>query len=288
MKIMFKIIYISYILLLLHLSSCNILDNDQPLPFFLELKEPTVKLPNTNIYDTHKITDVWVFADGQILGVFPLPAKVPLSITNSVSEVTILAGIRKNGMNDTPVFYPFYKSIVTTVNPKANEGVTIPLDFEYIPDAKIPISESFELGNSFTIDLDKNPETNLQLTSESSILGSKSGLISLTSTTKFIEAGCSRKISSGENSRGQSYIELDYKGEGEIAVGIAKSMNGVLRIEYVLFVPAKENWNKIYVDVTDKLSPSDYNEYFIILAFTRTGNSQISNIYVDNIKHIHF
>lgn len=288
MKIMFRLKNIFCFLSLIAFGSCGLLDNDKPVPFFLDLKEPTVRTPDNLGYDTHKITDVWVFADGQILGVFPLPAKVPLTVNNADSEITILAGIRNNGMNDTPVFYPFYKSIVTKVSPEANKTITVPLNFQYISNAKIPVNESFETGNSFWLDFDNNPNSNIKVTDETANLGLKSGWVALSNELKFMEVGSANNVNIGQNSRGQSYIEMDYKGEGEIAVGIAKSSFGFIRVEYVLFVPGKENWNKIYIDVTDKLSPNDYEAYRVVLRFNRTGISQISNIYVDNIKHIHF
>ncbi|MFN8339757.1 MAG: hypothetical protein U0T36_12140 [Saprospiraceae bacterium] len=91
-----------------------------------------------------------------------------------------------------------------------------------------------------------------------------------------------------ETIQGESYIEFDYKGDGEIAVGLAKFRNGTINIEYFLFVPGKANWNKIYVEVTDKLSSQDYEKYLVLLAFSKTGNSQESKINVDNYKHVHF
>ncbi len=88
---MLKFKYLIFIFSIATFSSCSLLDSDKPVPFFLDLKDPTVRTPDNTGFDTHKITDVWVFADGQILGVFPLPAKVPVSVNNSDSEITILA-----------------------------------------------------------------------------------------------------------------------------------------------------------------------------------------------------
>ncbi|MBL0024838.1 MAG: hypothetical protein IPO98_07365 [Saprospiraceae bacterium] len=81
---------------------------------------------------------------------------------------------------------------------------------------------------------------------------------------------------------------MDYRGQGEIAVGVAKISGNIIRIDYALYIPAKETWNKIYVNLTDKLSASDYNEYNIVLSFRKTGLGDESKIYIDNIKHIHF
>lgn len=279
---------ILYLFLLTSLWSCRLTDNEAPLPFYLILEDPIVVSPSSGGTDTHKITDVWVFADGQILGVFPLPAKVPVVVTEKETEITILAGIRNNGMLDTPVFYPFYKSIVTKVSPVPNGTWTIPLLFQYVSNAKIPVNESFESGSSFSIDLDNNPATDIISTSDDAIVGKKSGLVALSNTLKFMEVASVSRVLSGQNARGKSYIELDYKGEGEIAVGIAKTRGTVFKVNYVLFIPCKVDWNKIYIDLTNELSTPDYDEYRVVLGFSRTGFSETSRIYVDNIKHIHF
>jgi hypothetical protein len=277
-----------WILGVLFMASCRLNDNNAPLPFYLELSDPSVVSPLGGGYDSHKITDAWVFADGQILGVFPLPARVPVVVSGQDVEITILAGIRNNGMQDTPVFYPFYKSIVTKIAPVANGSITIPLTFQYVSNAKIPVNEGFENGSTFSIDIDGNPESSILVSGDVASLGKKSGLVQLTNSLKFMEAASVVRILDGQNARGKSYIELDYKGEGEIAVGIAKLRAGVFRVDYVLFVPGKTDWNKIYVDVTDKLSPRDYDEYRLVFGFSRTGVSETSRLYVDNIKHLHF
>ena len=275
-------------LTILGFSSCGLTDNDQPVPSYLDLRDPRVLKPAGNGYDTHKITEVWVFADGQILGIFPLPAKVPVEVTGADREITILAGIRNNGMIDSPVFYPFYKSIVSKVKPEEGKTIQIPLDFQYIPDAKISLNEGFETGNLFSIDFDNKPETVVTVSTETAASGTKCGTVTLTSEFKTTETATSSRVKNGENARGQSYIELDYKGEGEIAVGISKVKNGLISGEYVLFVPGKEDWNKIYVDVTKVLSGTDYDEYRVILGFSKTGLSSESRMYIDNVRHIHF
>lgn len=279
--------FLVIILTSLVFSSCGLTDNDEPLPFFLKLENPTVTSP-TQTKDTHKITEVWVFADGQILGIFPLPAKVPVNFTGAETEITIFAGIRNNGMNDQPVFYPFYKSIVKKIKPNVGDEITIPLAFTYIEGTKFAVEESFENSNTFNNDIDANPLTFIKPTNVTSSLGSYSGEVTLSSDLKFVEVASSTEIFAGQNSRGASYIEFDYKGDGEIAVGLAKTTNGIIKIEYFLFVPGKDSWNKIYVDVTDKLSTQDYEKYTVLLAFTKTDLNEESKIYIDNYKHVHF
>jgi len=283
----FRFIYIFFLSSILVLNSCGINDNEDPIPAFVKISDAKVLLPN-GVTDTDKITDIWAFADGQILGVFPFPAAIPITLTGSDIELTLLAGIRNNGINDTPVFYPFYKSDVRVLSPKPEEVISFIPEFVYVTTAKMPINESFEVANSLDLDIDNNTMTNLSIVDDESAIGNRSGLIELTNSVSFIEIASQVEILAGENARGASYLELDYKGEGEISIGIAKRQGIQLFVEYLVFVPGRQDWNKIYIDLTDKLSPRDYNGYRIVIGFRRTGFSATSKIWIDNVKHVHF
>lgn len=283
----FKLLLIN-ILIILGLTSCGLGDSEKPIPFFLDLKSPQVIEPIQNIPGTHKITEAWVFADGQIQGLFPVPGIAPLHLINEKTEIKILAGIKNNGMNDNPVFYPFLKEVPVVLSPEPNKTYEVPLNFSYTEGAKFSVNENFEGNHLFTFNLDNKTGPKLISTSEQSRTGLKSGMVVLTNSNNFIEVATETSVQRGFNSRGESYVEFDYKGEGEVAVGIAKSQNGFFRVEYILFVPAKSDWNHIYVEFTDKISPNDFDSYKMLLAFTKTGNSAESKIYIDNYKHVHF
>ena len=282
------LIVVSSIMLIFSLESCGITDNDQPIPYYLDLKNVQTTEPLTGAPGTHKMTEIWVFADGQIQGVYPLPAKVPLIWEDRQTTIRILPGIRNNGMNDTPVLYPFLKEIELTITPEQLKVYTVPLVFRYIDNCKFSVNENFENSNIFNFYLDPNSESRLEQTTDMASTGQKSAAITLTKAGVFTEIGSAIEVVKGQNLRGKSYVEFDYKGEGEIAVGIAKTLGTITTIEYFLFVPAKPDWNRIYVDVTDKTSSNNYDTYRLLLGFTKTGNSAETKIYIDNYKHIHF
>ncbi|MBK8054529.1 MAG: hypothetical protein IPK35_15010 [Saprospiraceae bacterium] len=279
-----------YILLILvmMIGSCTLVDNEKPGVFYISLSDTKVKLPFSHGDDTHKIREIWAFADGQIVGIFPLPAKVPMIFTGKETEITILAGIRNNGMLDQPAFYPFYKSINKIVKGEIGQIINIPLDFSYVETAKFPVNESFETNHCFTTDLDGKTKPEWAITSSTATTGSRSGMVTLTPTDNIFEMACTNLIRKGENAKGKSYLELDYKGQGEIAVGLLKINSGLPKITYHLFIPANDNWNKIYVELTDQTSANDYSEYGVVMSIRKTGNNPESKVYLDNIKHIHF
>jgi len=285
---MYKIYLLSIVYILTILSSCGLNDNAAPLPYYLDLKNPVVSTVDLVSEDTHRITDVYVFEDNQIIGVYPLPAKIPIIYKKDKVNIRILAGVRNNGFQDTPIFYPFYRAINKEINPVANETSIIDLDFSYMPNAKISINENFESTDGFSLDLDNKPNTSLTLTTEEASLGQSCAFAILSGEQLYFEVASNSGVRAGENAGGASYLEFDYKGEGEIAVGILKIFRGQVTVQWVLFVPGKDDWNRIYVELTNKLSSRDYDEYRIAFAFRKTGISSSPKIYIDNVKHLHF
>ncbi|MBK6785044.1 MAG: hypothetical protein IPG79_15740 [Saprospiraceae bacterium] len=53
-------------LLVIFFSGCGLNDNVAPVPTYLIIKDPKVLKVNSTGEDTHKITDVWVYSDGQL------------------------------------------------------------------------------------------------------------------------------------------------------------------------------------------------------------------------------
>ena len=56
---------------------------------------------------SNKISDAWVFADDNFLGVYEMPATFPVLI-NGVHSLKIIPGIKDNGIAASRVQYPFY------------------------------------------------------------------------------------------------------------------------------------------------------------------------------------
>lgn len=282
------ILYGVFTLFIIVQISCSLTDNDRPVPAFLQLSSPVVTTGQQQGEGTHKITDVWVFQDGRILGVFPLPAKVPVNVVEGGSDIIILAGIRNNGINSNPVFYPFYKSIETRINPGPLENFSLPLIFTYIPNAKFSLVEGFETGNSLNFDSDLKPETNLIVTDETAAAGFRSAKAVLTSEFPSLETASNETYLKSNNRGGASYVELDYRGDAEIAVGLIKFLAGRGTVSYKVIIPPRENWNKIYIDLSEELSINDFDSYKIAIGFSKPSRLIQATAFIDNVKHIHF
>ena len=120
---------LTYLCIAMQLSSCSLFDNENPIPGFLVFDNPTLITNGEQGAPTHNIKDVWVFDGPDFLGIFPLPAKVPVIITGEEKQFSIFAGVRNNGGVGNALRYPFFKQIEASATLEAREEKTIPLNF---------------------------------------------------------------------------------------------------------------------------------------------------------------
>ena len=116
MRFIFSKKNMRYILLLfpvlLILSSCV---KNNPQPVWLEINERTLQ-SNPNATDeqgemTHNFSDVWVYVDNKVIGVFELPCKIPVLVSGA-AKVQLYPTVRNNGIASTKKLYPFVEAFV--------------------------------------------------------------------------------------------------------------------------------------------------------------------------------
>ncbi|MEZ4984834.1 MAG: hypothetical protein R2795_07325 [Saprospiraceae bacterium] len=102
-----KIIHFA-LLLVMSVSwwQCDFINPEEGIPSYLFIEEFTLTTGPAQGSNSHKITEAWVFVDDIFLGVYDLPATVPVLETGS-HTVRVEAGIRDNGLGDFPNIYPF-------------------------------------------------------------------------------------------------------------------------------------------------------------------------------------
>jgi len=285
--------------LLLSISSCDIINPEEPIPAFLFIPEFTLNTDQaTEGTNSQKITEVHIFVANEFLGIFTLPATIPV-LEEGLHAVQIFPAIRSNGLGDITDIYPFYipyqaelefiPAIIDTIFPVTEYQETAKFLFEP--------QENFEDGTLvFDEDLDGNPETTIELTNQVVFEGTGSGLIQLEQDDTQIELG-SVFINELPNINAiTTYLELDYMNEVSFFVGVI-GFDSQGRTIFSLIdkgVNPKDDWNKIYFDFTDEmiqlleLENQLAGYRFVIVADLFPGDPEQANIYLDNIKLVQF
>lgn len=280
---------------LLLITSCEIINPSEEIPSYLHISGFDVQTAIGQGTASYKISDVWVYVDDQLIGAYELPATVPVLAKGS-QKIHLRPGIQLNGISATRAIYPMYNSIVLTAN--LEPGKILNIDsisdriLTYHPDVLFPWNargqEDFEDGG-ISIDSTGNSQTRIIRSSDVVFEGNYSGKIELNSTVTTFE-GKSTNAFVLPLQGNYTFIELNYKCNNSFHIGYyVNTKDGFSILRKMIEIFPKENWNKIYINLTPYVSietnPEDFN---IWIGATKNPGVENPEIYLDNIKLLHY
>jgi hypothetical protein len=280
------------VLLAFGLSGCV---KNNPLPVWLDIKEWTLQSNGASGSHnpgalTHNFSDVWVYVDGKIIGVFEVPCKIPVLVSGSC-KVTLYPAIRNNGLAATKKIYPFVSYHEETLDLVEGQTYTFTPKTQYISSTFFSI-EDFD-GSTVTITKDASVSSqNLEMTIETNGPWDNYGHLSLNSTDN-LWVGVLPQLALPK-SGAEVYLEIDYKNTNTILTGMTEIQSGGTQVDHPGFSLSRQSsselrWKKIYIDLKDVVSNTpnglSYKQYLRMLLDTDLSSSEVS---IDNIKVVHF
>ena len=271
----------------LFLLGCK-LDQEEKLPAYIHVPSVEVNTQANQGVNSENITEVWVYANNNLLGAFSLPATVPI-LESGLTSIEIFPGIRDNGINSTPELYSLLETIKLDLDLVETQVDTIRPNFSYKSICEFVLVESFELGHVFTFDQDENLATNLVATDREAQAGLRSGWINLTQDESFIQVANDLKFNDIPTNGAPVYLELDYKNDIEFSVGLIGNDPSIgSAAQVIVTLREQENWNKVYINLTEQLQLSQLESYQILFQANLTSDGpEEGNIFLDNVKLIH-
>ena len=282
------------LLTILIITGCDIINPEEDIPAYLYIPEFNL---NTDIVNegsaAHKITEAHLFVGGQKIGIFALPATVPV-LYEGEQEVQIFPGIRENGLSDITDVYPFYERYITTVTLEPTVVDTLRPVTTYTDNVNFVLGpqEGFEdITLSFGTDLDDNPDNGIEISTLDVFEGTGSGLIRLREGEEQVEVG-SNLLTDIPPAGTATYLEMNYKTEVVFIVGILgyDSRGVAVYAEFEKGVNPKDTWNKIYFNFTPEMtairnfSPAVVEYRFAIFTNLIDSDLEQADIFLDNIK----
>lgn len=287
-----KKIYLFFLLSFI-LFSCKQEDNT---PSWLIINEFdfTTDEPTEGV-NSEGITDAWVYMDNQALGVWSLPARIPV-LAEGTHDFTIYAGVKMNGISATRVIYPFYTRYDGQINLVKGEEVEVMPSITYKSNVQFQLLEDFE---DVGVDFEKDPisDTNMVVIDNSTHpnivkYGSKCGAIYLDQVDSLYKGVTNTNLNL-PGSGAEVYVEMDFRNNNSILLGvIAENSSGTNEAPLVQMNPqttGEEVWKKIYISLKDNVSFEIFATSFeISLASVLDEGNTNGEVYLDNIKVIRF
>lgn len=263
------------------LLGCNIINPKEQIPTYIQID--SMAFPA----GSHKISSAWVYYNNSPVGVFWLPAKVPI-LADKPGTLSIGPGISYDGLVDEQILYPFYFFDTSAFTPAPGQTIKYTPQSKYITAVKFPWKEDFESGSNFKA-YDENVSTNIiHVTNDPAnvLSGYGSGYIHVSSSDTLSESVANVSVSMPQ---GQSYLELDYKNDVAFQVGVvAVDPLGTPVKVYQAGANPHSTWNHLYVSL--QAANSQYSLYtlFIIVRATLNNGQADGYVYLDNLKVVSY
>ena len=245
----------------------------------------------------HNIVDAWIYVGGKFIGVFELPTTVPI-LTSGEQDLTILAGIKKNGLASERVAYPFYDSYSVKHQFEATRVDTIIPAFTYRTNVSFPWLEDFEdqtislekSGSTTTIDSMKITGISTQVFEYHPVTSKYSGVVTMDTGFQIFENSTIQLFDLPRSGR-EIYLEFNYKASSELIAGIYPITGTIVSgVPVVNFFPTNGVWKKAYVSLKEDVNNPEYLGFdFRVFFSSRTNTTSAKpQLFFDNIKLVHF
>lgn len=267
---------------LLFATACK---KDGAIPSYILFSTPVVVDASGHPVSS-KITDLWVYVDDKPVGVWEPQRRIPV-IAEGMAEVKLVAGIRRNGLVDDRVQYPFYSTWQQQVSLVKGQVATVDPQVRYFDGLDTWLAD-FNSGSRF--DTVQCTATLVLLPSDSTLVdqGSQYGRISLGPGHDTYLG-----VSSGDAFTGTGspvFLEMDYRSDTRVLVGVRYQLMGVQQqVGHVYLKPTKASdgsmpWNKIYIDLSEPWAVSAAVDKRFFLKAALENGATSGTVDVDNIK----
>ncbi len=276
------------LLLILFFYGCSKEQLKAPDAYFFKINKVSVVVSTPSVQGTtsHKITDLFLYVNGNFRGAYPSGKTLPIASWGG-TKILIYPGIKNNGISTTRIPYEFLSPIQIDTSLNNGDVVNRDLNFSYKPNAVFHWNEDFEgFGTitGITMKMSGNADTSFSVVSNDPNVfeGTKCILMSGFSGTSVDQIESNSQFTL-PLSGAVVYLELNYKCNQDFEVGV------VAGTEYrsVEIIPAKDYWNKIYIQLSSAISVQpNYSKYGIY--FKAINEVSAPQIFLDNIKVISF
>jgi len=268
-------------------------DDPEPLPAYLHL-EPFV-IDEKGGAGWQEITDGWLYVNNEFLGAYTLPATVPV-LAEGECDILLFPGVKENGILATPNLYQFMDRYETTLTLNPPEITNIKPTTEYSATAIIPWGERGDFDASSDLQFvnrDSDDSTSFSLTSAGAFAG-RSVLIQVDTGHPIIEIA-TEKVPLPTTAEKEVWLELHHKNDMPFTLNLLSSTNNSSEFVQVVFLFNKsEDWNKIYINLTEFLVVSLQEEHRLDFRVSLPKDIQgkytqlAGKVMLDNIRLVHF
>lgn len=266
--------------------ACNRINPKEDIPAFIRIDSISVNATSLQGTSSSNITEAWVYINGQQQGIYDLPVTIPILKTGTF-DLDVRGGIKRDGISQTRIRYPFYDAYKQTVTLNSLDTLTVNPVLPYFPAITV-WEENFE-DPGIKLDKVEGSDTELQITYDDDEVfeGNASGKIVLKDTAQFFTFRTQQDFKFPVGA--PVFVELDYKTNADLRLGIYAD-----NIQFnILYLRSKKDaagnpiWNKIYINLTEYITLNASSTAFDVFLTHTSETTEEKVFYIDNLKIIY-
>lgn len=262
--------------------------NDEAIPSYIKINSINLSVnPVSEGTGSQKITDAWVYCDGDLVGVYELPCTFPILEEPGEHDFIIKAGIKINGISASRGYYPFYIPVEQRLNLVPGETIDLNPTVTYYP-GKVQYIEAFEDGG-ISLESIGDSDTGIVKTSDPSQVfeGAYSGIAYLNSTVDYVFVATSNAYDFPKDGTAV-FLELNYKTSNPVAIGLIAISGGGNAVNQIITLNPNTSWNKIYINLTSCISNNqDATNFKLYFEANKDADLTQDTILLDNLKLVY-
>lgn len=263
------------------------------VPSYIQVDSFSFSTADSTGFNTHRITDVWIYVNNQIKGTYAVPTGIIPVLAEGDADIFIQPGVFADGVQANRVYYPFYsgwntrqvleKGKVLTLKPGFTYGTGLRKPFLWYQDFE-QSDTGISQGRYGNVALKRKFHTG----QPQSAFGLRYGILETNTGDDIIELSNNVFLPLRQNGM-PVYLEFDYKSTCAIQVGVegfvgSSPPEGI----YDLTLKPTDKWTKIYASLSDEtqryFSNARFRFFFRTLPQPGPGNA----FSVDNIRLISY
>ncbi|HQQ93852.1 MAG TPA: hypothetical protein PLQ93_04820 [Bacteroidia bacterium] len=258
---------------------------ETPGAFFIKAYPVTVNPAANQGSANHKITDLWLYVNGNFQGVYPSGHLMPIPVNNQSARIEVFAGIRNNGISETRIPWLFYQKLRFDTVVENGQNIVKALAFTYNTTTTFAWLEDFDGTNGISLVKSSISDTGFVLAPADQSLEGKSALLGMgpLDVVAQVESTKTYTLPSGNSN---VYLELNYKCDHAFEVGLISSST---ELKPALNLNPQASWNKIYIQLAGVVNSQPVSANYSYKVYFRMLNSDGSSprLYLDNIKLVY-
>jgi hypothetical protein len=280
-------------------GSCNRINPTEPIPsyIFIPQIELQVAADGSQGSPSNGIEDAWVFANSELIGVFELPALVPI-LENGNTRISISAGVKRNGRSNDRIAFPFYEPFNLEINLQAGLVDTISPVISYRETAQFKWIEDFEdFSNSFTgTDPSATVDSMFIVNSPEEVFewdgrdNRASGKVILGSGKQYFHNATVNEFDLPREGK-EVYLEANFKSDAPLQFGLIPSETRTFgEIPVFIGFATEGEWKKVYISLKEDINIPDFNRdnFKVFISAFSDSDSDTASVLIDNFKIVYF